>query len=179
MDKDISQTSKLKLSAVPFSTETLFADEVQPVLHRLESYKKANKPIMSMSFFKETLNLTEDQATKPEAPISPQNKSSGPCFGKGRGKHFQSDSDTKLYCRDWSYWQPGSRQRHSNFSFLPKPNQTRKVLESVARSWCRALGDVHHKRRIQLELTEQQTPLGQHRNSKDGGQGCFGKSPQH
>ena len=40
--------------------------------------------------------------------------------GKGRGKNFQRDSDTKPYCR--RYWQPGSRQRHSRtFLFFPKP----------------------------------------------------------
>ena len=45
-----------------------------------------NKPtnlFMTLSVFEETLNLTEDQATNPEAPISPQNKSRGPFISPG------------------------------------------------------------------------------------------------
>ena len=38
MDKDMSDTLRLKLHAAPFNTETLFADEVQ--LH-----KQLNKPV--------------------------------------------------------------------------------------------------------------------------------------
>ena len=44
---------------------------------------KSRNPLMSMPVFKETLNPTGDQATNPEAPISPQNKSRGPFVSPG------------------------------------------------------------------------------------------------
>ena len=37
MDKDVSDTSRLKLCAAPFNTETLFVNEMQPAVHKLES----------------------------------------------------------------------------------------------------------------------------------------------
>ena len=60
-------------SSAPFKTETLFADEVQPVFHKLESHKQANKPVNAHVSVQKTPNLTEDQTTNPEAPISPKN----------------------------------------------------------------------------------------------------------
>ena len=41
----MSETSKLKPCSAPFKTETLFVDEVQPILLKLESHKQANKPV--------------------------------------------------------------------------------------------------------------------------------------
>ena len=79
----MSETSKLKLCAAPLNTETVFADEVQPVFHKLESHKKPTNLSVSMSVFRDTLNLTEDQVTKPEAPNSPESKSRGPFISPG------------------------------------------------------------------------------------------------
>ena len=45
MDKHVFDTSRLELRAAPFNAETLFADEVQPALYKLESHKQANKPV--------------------------------------------------------------------------------------------------------------------------------------
>ena len=45
IDKDVSETSKPRLPSAPFRTEALFADEVQPLLHKLEIHKQANKPV--------------------------------------------------------------------------------------------------------------------------------------
>ena len=45
IDKMDETSSKLKLCSTPFSTQTVFADEVQPVPHKLEFHKQAKKPV--------------------------------------------------------------------------------------------------------------------------------------
>ena len=60
MDKDVSETSKLKLHSSPFNTETLFADKVQPVLFKLD------KPVNFHVSVQKALNLTEVQSHKPK-----------------------------------------------------------------------------------------------------------------
>ena len=51
MNKDVSDSSRLKLHAAPFNAETL----VQPALHKLESHKQAKSQFMFMSVSKMNL----------------------------------------------------------------------------------------------------------------------------
>ena len=166
-----------KLHAAPFNNETLFADEVQPALWKLESHKQSNKPVnVHVSVLGDT--KTDRRPTyKPRDSFHSKKHglfiSHGPRTrtrtktSKPRSSLTRTRAEGKetltpnpiIETEDIDNQTPdkGISRTSLFFSKLSQSSRgkIRKVLEGVVRSWHRPLGGVHHKRRIQPGIPSQ------------------------